>query len=114
MKALGYLLLCLGFVAGAYATALDVTNVNWKLFLIAAGGAVVGVFLFKQAAKALARSDEVLESNRTELRESIGNIVDDLRDTFIGDAEFSVLVHVMRPDLDFDGPALGSDHGGMQ
>ena len=37
MKNIGYILLAAGFLAGAYATALDVQNVNWTLF---AGAAV--------------------------------------------------------------------------
>ena len=80
MKGLGYLLLCAGFIAGAYATALDVVNVDWTMFVIAALTAVIGVVLFKRHEKALARSDEVLENNRMELRESIANVVNDLRD----------------------------------
>ena len=31
MKGIGYLLLVAGFLTGAYATALDVENVNWTL-----------------------------------------------------------------------------------
>ena len=75
MKTIGYLLLCIGFVVAAYATALDVVNVNWGLFAGAAAAAIAGVFVFKQHEKALARSDEVLENNRNELRQSIEGIV---------------------------------------
>lgn len=78
MKNLGYFLLAAGFLAGAYATALDTQNVNWTLFSIAALSAVVGLVIFKRQASAIARSDTVLELNRGELRESIQNIVRDL------------------------------------
>lgn len=78
MKAIGYFLLVIGFLMGAFATALDVDNVNWMLFGIAAAGAVVGLLLIKRAAAAHATSDEVLELNRSELRESIDNIVRDI------------------------------------
>ncbi len=78
MKNLGYLLLAGGFLVGAYATSLDVQNVNWTMFVIAAGAAVVGLIVFKRQASAHARSDAVLENNRGELRESIDNIVRDL------------------------------------
>jgi hypothetical protein len=78
MKQIALLLLIAGFLAGAYATALDVENVNWPLFAVAAAAAVLGLVLFKRQASAHARSDEVLESNRGELRESIDNIVRDL------------------------------------
>jgi len=78
MKAIGFILLTAGFLMGAYATALDVDNVSWTLFIIAAGGALVGLVMIKRAASAHATSDAVLELNRGELRESIDNVVRDL------------------------------------
>jgi len=78
MKKIGYILLAAGFLAGAYATALDVQNVNWTLFAVAAIAAIVGLVLFKREASAHAKSDEVLEVNRGELRDSLQNIVRDL------------------------------------
>ena len=80
MKAIGFFLLVLGFLMGAFATALDVENVNWGLFGVAAAGAVVGLLLIKRAAAAHATSEAVLELNRGELRESIANIVRDIGD----------------------------------
>ncbi len=78
MKNLGYLLLAGGFLAGAFATSLDVQNVDWTMFAVAAGAAIVGLIVFKRQESAHARSDAVLETNRGELRESIDNIVRDL------------------------------------
>jgi hypothetical protein len=86
MKQIAFLLLVAGFLAGAYATALDVENVNWPLFAVAAAAAVLGLFLYKRQAAAHARSDEVLELNKGELRESIDNIVRDLGDIVSGSA----------------------------
>ena len=80
MKGPGYLLLSVGFIAAAYATALDVEAVSWPFFAAAVLAAGTGVFLIKRHARSLAQSDEVLETNRAELRESIENIVNDLRD----------------------------------
>lgn len=85
MKAIGFILLTLGFLIGAFATALDVENVNWTLFGAAAVGAVAGLLMIKRAAAAHATSEAVLEVNRSELRESIDNIVRDLSE-IIGDA----------------------------
>ena len=79
MKGLGYLLLSAGFIVAAYATALDVENVGWPLFAAAVLGAVAGVFMIKRHARSIAQSEEVLENNRAELRESIDNVVKDLR-----------------------------------
>ncbi|MGB5511126.1 MAG: hypothetical protein WBM87_05400 [Woeseiaceae bacterium] len=79
-KGLGYFLLAVGFLGGAYATSLDVQEVNWTLFAISAVAAVVGLVLFKGQASAAARSETVLQVNRTELNESIQNIVRDLEE----------------------------------
>ena len=78
MKNIGFILLAAGFLAGAYATALDVQSVEWTLFVVAAVAAVAGLVLIKREASAHARSDEVLELNRSELRDSLQNIVRDL------------------------------------
>jgi len=86
MKNIGYLLLAAGFLGGAYSTALDVQNVDWQLFAIAALAAVAGLVTFKRQASAHARSDTVLELNRGELRESIHNIVTDLTELTSGEA----------------------------
>ena len=78
MKNIGYILLAAGFLGGAFATSLDVKNVDWTIFVFAAIGAVLGLVLVKRQSSALARSDSVLELNRSELSESIQNIVQDL------------------------------------
>ena len=80
MKNIGYFLVAVGFLGGAFATSLDVQNVNWGLFAGMVATAVIGLVTYKRHVGALARSEEVLEVNRVELRESIANVVDDLRD----------------------------------
>ena len=80
MKNLGYLLVAIGFLGGAFATSLDVQNVNWTIFISMAAAAVMGLVIYKMQVGALARSEEVLQTNRVELRESIANVVDDLQE----------------------------------
>lgn len=75
MKNIGFILLAAGFLAGAYATALDVQNVSWMMFIGAAVVAVTGLIISKSQASAHARSSEVLEVNRGALRDSLQNIV---------------------------------------
>jgi hypothetical protein len=87
MKNLGYGLVALGFLGGAFATSLDVENVNWTIFVAMAAAAVIGLVIYKTQVGALARSETVLETNRVELRESIANIVADLAD--INDGELT-------------------------
>ena len=88
MKSLGYFLLAVGFLGGAFATSLDVQQVDWWIFTVSAIAAVVGLIVFKRQVSAHARSDTVLEVNRGELRESIENIVRDL-EQLTGSAESS-------------------------
>ena len=78
MKNFGYFLVAAGFLGGAFATSLDVQNVDWILFTGMAGAAFVGLLIYKRQLSTLARSEEVLEVNRVELRESIANVVNDL------------------------------------
>lgn len=79
MKNLGYFLVVAGFLGGAFATSLDVQNVDWTLFGVTAAAGIIGLIIYKQQVGALARSESVLETNRVELRESIANVVEDLR-----------------------------------
>jgi len=75
MKTLGYLLLVAGFLVAAFATALDTQQTTWTLFLPAALAAVAGVVTIKRLSRGKARSATVLSANRSELSESLGNIV---------------------------------------
>ena len=104
MKKLAYLMLIGGFLFGAYATALDVENVDWTIFAIAAVAAIAGVIIAKREDSATARSESVLESNRNELNESINNIVRDLNEMTNGETlqgiELRNLIdEKLRPDL---------------
>lgn len=80
MKLVGFLLLAAGFLVGAFATSLDVQQVNWTMFGAAAAAAFAGLVMVKREASAVARSETVLELNRGELKESIENIVRDLKE----------------------------------
>lgn len=84
MKNVAYVLLAVGFLVGAYATALDVQNVNWTLFGVAAMAAIAGVIVAKSVTRAHATSGTVLETNRKELNESIDNIVRDIGEMTAG------------------------------
>ena len=104
MKKIAYLLLTAGFLLGAYATALDVENVEWTLFIIAAIAGVAGVITAKRADHAEATAGDTLENNRNELQESIGNIVRDLRqmtdgEMATGEQLRNWIDETVRPDL---------------
>lgn len=104
MKKIAYLLLAGGFLAGAYVTALDVERVDWLAFGIAALAAVAGVVLAKRADRARATSGTLLETNRNELNQSLGNVARDLRQMIegkplTGEALRDWIDETLRPDL---------------
>lgn len=75
MKVLGYLFLIGGFLAGAFATALDVESTRWGLFLPAAGVAALGLVAIRKSARGAARSESVLSANREILQSSVDRII---------------------------------------
>ena len=104
MKKIAFLLICAGFLFGAYTTALDTQNVDWLLFGIAAAAAIAGVILAKRADRAVATSGDLLETNRSELNESLANVVRDLKEMTDGTAARGEelrdwIDEKLRPDL---------------
>jgi hypothetical protein len=104
MKKIAYLMICAGFLFGAYTTALDTRNVDWLLFGIAAAAAVIGLILAKRVDRAEATSGDLLETNRNELNESIANVVRDLKQMTDGTAARGEelrdwIDEKLRPDL---------------
>lgn len=97
-KSIGYLLLTGGFLFGAYSTALDVDQTNWMLFVPAAIAAVVGVIVLKRAESGHATSEEVLSTNRSELTESLDNLVTNLN--AIRQAGQEIPVEQLRVEID--------------
>lgn len=75
MKKPAYLMIVAGFLAAAFATSMDGQQVDWTLFSIAALISAAGVVISKRQDSAAAKSESVLQNNRNELNESIGNIV---------------------------------------
>ena len=98
MKMIGFTLLALGFLFGAYATALDVDATNWSLFMPAAIVALAGLIIMKVNARGAARSEEVLTSNRAELESSLERLIAQL-DEIIAQRP-QTTVESLRGDLD--------------
>jgi len=98
MNGFGFLLLAAGFLAGAYSTALDIEATNWTMFVPAAIVAIVGVLMIKRQASGVATSESVLTANRTELRESLRNIVRNLDELISADA--SIATEDLRNEVD--------------
>ena len=89
MKIAGYILLAGGFLLGAYSTALDIRATNWELFVPGAIAALAGLLVLKRQARGQAQSTEVLNTNQAALNESIGNIINQLKEIISQSAETS-------------------------
>ena len=98
MKVSGALLLVIGFLLGAYATALDVEATNWAMFLPAALAAGAGVLMIKRSTRGEARAEHVLTANRAELGESLGNIIGALED--MSASEGDIETDALRLEID--------------
>jgi hypothetical protein len=101
MKKIAYFMIAAGFLGAAYATSLHAQQVDWTLFAIAAFVSAAGVIIAKRLDSADARSESVLNTNRTELNESIANIVKQLDETAheSGEQLRNWIDEKLRPDL---------------
>ena len=90
-----------GFLGAAYATSLHAQQVNWPLFAFSAFISAAGVMIAKRMDRADARSESVLNTNRTELNDSIDNIVTGLKETTYtsGEQLRDWIDEQLRPDL---------------
>lgn len=75
MKIIGYVMLICGFLAAAYFTALDAQSTDWTYFVPSALILFTGIYILKNQARGEAQSEQVLKANKSELGESLGNIV---------------------------------------
>lgn len=80
MKNLAYLIVVFSFLGGAFLTSLDPLVVDWMVFSPVVIAGVIGVALLKQLQSAEARSSELLAQNRSDLEESMANIVRNLEE----------------------------------
>jgi hypothetical protein len=78
MKKFGYVLIIIGFLAGALFAVLDELSIRWSWFLTALGAGAAGVLLVRLSQLQTSRSQETLTANmasiETALRRIIGNI----------------------------------------
>lgn len=80
MKSLGVVLICVGFIGGAFLASLDPREMNWSWFIPVLFVGFVGVYLLKRAAHAEARDEANLTGNIAILHQSLDNIVRELHE----------------------------------
>ena len=75
MRGVGYFLLVVGFLAGAFASATDPLDVPWGWFVPAVLVGAFGVALVRRAVHTTARAGHVLAKNREDVEDSLVRIV---------------------------------------
>jgi len=77
-KQIGYVMIALSFLGGAFITSLDALTVNWQIFLPVMAAGILGVITVNKAIKKEAHSDGVLSTNLGNIESSIDRIVANL------------------------------------
>lgn len=98
MIRVGYTLLVVGFLVGAYFASTDPDSTEWAWFIPAAVAGAAGVVMIKRVTQAGATADHVLEGNRRDLTESLAAICENLERLY-ADRE-SIPPHGMRFEID--------------
>jgi hypothetical protein len=78
MRKLGFLLVIAGFLAGALASVVNQTTVQWNLFLPAMGVGFVGVLLVRLGHRREVRATERLVSNMRAIQDSLRRIAQNM------------------------------------
>ncbi|GHF12136.1 hypothetical protein GCM10017044_02560 [Kordiimonas sediminis] len=92
------MLVVLSFVGGAFLASLDQYSMTWEAFIPVMVAGVIGLVLLKKLEGAAARSDDRLTQHRTDLEESLGNIVRNLED--LNGRKDKVPTYDMRFEID--------------
>ena len=98
MRAAGFILIVGGFLAGAFLTALDPRTVDWNWFVPVLVAGAAGVVTLRRAARAKARSAEVLNNNRSHIENSLERIAAGLDELDAHKAELEP--HELRAEID--------------
>ena len=83
MKLLGYVMITIGFLAGAWATMIKTDTVEWKAndlvrwdyFAVSMAIGIAGVFIVRAGHKKVHTSEDALNKNISSVETSLANIV---------------------------------------
>jgi len=79
MQTAAKILVGLAFLGGAFLASLDPIKMDWLVFVPVILVGATGVTMFKRAESAAAKHDSVLITNRSELEDSLNNILANLK-----------------------------------
>lgn len=78
-KKFGYLLITIGFLAGALVSVLDEESVRWSWFSITIVAGAIGILLVRIIQRRTSRAEETLTTNIEAIENSLRQIVDNLK-----------------------------------
>ncbi|MBE9549590.1 MAG: hypothetical protein IMF09_09315 [Proteobacteria bacterium] len=80
MRTVGYLLLTIAFLCGAFVTVLDPRLINWWLMIPALLVGVIGMVLIRKSIRSEAQVSTRVESDLNTMRESLASIARNLEE----------------------------------
>lgn len=98
MKKVGYLMIVIGFIAGALLSVMDELEVQWGFFVCALIVGAIGVVLVQSGKRQHTKSEEKLTSNIQNIQASLSRIAENI--TQLNAAKGSVDTYDMRGRID--------------
>ena len=79
MKKIGYIIIGISFLVGAYLVSINKTQVNWQYYIPFLVLGFVGIALVRISDKKTKKSAEVFEDNLGEIESSLNNLISNLK-----------------------------------
>lgn len=98
MKKAGYLMIVIGFIAGALLSVVDELEVQWGFFICALIVGAIGVVLVQSGKRQHTKSEEKLTSNIQNIQASLSRIAENM--TQLNAAKDSIDTYDMRGRID--------------
>ena len=98
MKKAGYLMIVIGFIAGALLSVVDELEVQWSYFVCALIVGAIGVVLVQSGKRQHTKSEEKLTSNIQNIQASLSRIAENI--TQLNTAKGSINTYDMRGRID--------------
>ena len=98
MKKLGYVIITIGFLAGALVAVLDESRVQWSYFSMALILGVVGIIFVHHHEKKDSRSEKKLTTNLKDIETSLTHIVENM--TLLNAEKQSINAYDIRHRID--------------
>ena len=98
MKYIGFILLSVGFLAGALVSVIDEEKVKWSYFAISMAVGIAGVIIARAGHKKIHTSQTALDKNITSIESALENIVKNI--TELNDRKESINTYDVRFEIE--------------